>query len=212
MFVTAYELVGYVMFLFVLSVTPGPNNLLVLQASAAGGIRKALPLMFGIALSVHAMLALAALGVIGAVSASQVVQDLARLCAGLVLAYLSVRTVLAAGGTSAPASGAAGFFGGAAFQLVNPKAWVVVFALAAMFASSGDGGLRAAILFLIGVPVSLISLTIWASAGAFAHRLLAQGRARMAINYALAAVLTAMAGWFVINGAAGLASAILTGE
>lgn len=206
MFVSVQELLGYAVFLFVLSVTPGPNNLLVLHASAVGGVRGALPLVLGIALGVHTLLALMALGVIGAVAAAPIVQDVGQLLAGCVLFYLACRIALAAApAVPRQAAGAmTGFLGGALFQLINPKAWVVVFALAAMFASSGEGLLRPALLFLIGVPVSLTSLLIWAGAGAAARRLIEGEWARRALNHALAAVLLALAAWFAIDGAAGL--------
>jgi threonine/homoserine/homoserine lactone efflux protein len=89
--------------------------------------------------------------------------------------------------TKAPA----GFLAMAAFQWVNPKAWLVGAAAIAAFLDRRAGGAlaQAAILATVFTLVALPSCLPWLALGAALQRFLRTARARRVLNGAMAALL-----------------------
>lgn len=161
------------------AITPGPNNFMVMDASARGGLAAARRIVLGVVLGSLLLLALIAAGVGQAMRAVPAIGIVLSAGGGVYLAWLGVTLLLrrresgstdARGGFAAPAS----MLGVAAFQLLNPKAWVLTTTAAA--AMSKDG--RLVILAGLTVLVTSACLGIWALAGTASRRLL-RPRARL---------------------------------
>ncbi|HOZ35008.1 MAG TPA: LysE family translocator, partial [Tabrizicola sp.] len=113
-------------FAFVTSVTPGPNNMMLLASGVNFGLRRTLPHMLGISVGHSLMVFVLGLGVAGAIQTSP--------RAGVVLKVVSVGYMLwlawKIAHAAAPGEGRTGgtpfsFLQAAAFQRVNPKAWAM---------------------------------------------------------------------------------------
>lgn len=85
--------------------------------------------------------------------------------------------------------------GVAAFQLLNPKAWVLVTTAAAAMSGTGSVFLLAALMTL----VTGLCLSLWAMAGAVLSRLLARPRARRWFDRAMGGLLAVCAIGIVTN-------------
>jgi threonine/homoserine/homoserine lactone efflux protein len=179
------------------SVTPGPNTLMVTAAAANHGLRATWPHMLGITAGFGTMLLLVGLGLAGPFAASPGLHAALRWIGAAWLLLLAWRIARAAApGEDQPSRPLPrpplGFWGAAAFQWVNPKAWLI--ALAAIPAFSTPGGavlaesLRIAAVFTL---VSMPCLLVWAGLGAGARRLLAAPGRLRAFNLAMAALLVA---------------------
>lgn len=182
------------------SVTPGPNVLMVAASAATRGLRATLPLMIGITLGFTLMLLAVGLGLAAPFAASPKLHTAMRWVGAAWLLLLAWRIAQAGGvGADSATAGKAGdrpplgLLGGAAFQWVNPKAWLVGLAAISTFtspgAAQGMAGQAATIALVFGL-VSMPCLLVWAGIGAGTGRLL-RGRpaALRAFNIAMAVLL-----------------------
>jgi threonine/homoserine/homoserine lactone efflux protein len=185
-------------FAFVTSVTPGPNNMMLLASGVNFGLRRTVPHMLGISLGHALMVFLLGLGVAGAIRAVP--------HAGTVLKALSVAYMLwlawKIAHAAAPGEGKAGgrpftFLQAAAFQWVNPKAWAMALGAVAAYAPSGSVG-AVAMIAVVFASVNLPSVTLWAAAGQGIRRWL-EGPGRLqAFNWTMA-VLLVLSLWPVVT-------------
>jgi len=157
----------------VAAITPGPNNLVVLRAAVAGGVRAALLAIAGIVAGGLVMLAVVAAGLGGVLVAAPRLR-LAIACAGAVyLAWLGLRLALAPTSASEeprahrrheqPATALSML----AFQFLNPKGWVMVATATAAWSSGPLWQL--AILFAV---ISAACLLLWSCLGSAMARYL----------------------------------------
>lgn len=181
-------------FAFAMSASPGPNNAMVAASGANFGIRRTLPHMLGIAIGFPAMLLLVALGAAELLQAHPRLQDAMRIAGALWLLWIAWRIATALPAAAAPDGAARGrpmsLLEAAAFQWVNPKAWLI--ALGGIGAYVGGGGLAAAAaLAAIFSVAALLSLLAWAALGAGLARLLLRPSAMRWFNRAVAVLLVA---------------------
>jgi len=150
----------------VASVTPGPNNLMLLASGVNFGIRRTVPHMLGIAIGFTAMVAIVGLG-LGAV-----LDIVPGVMTGLRYAALAYTVWLAwklgtsgSLGTGHAGAQPMGFMSACLFQWVNPKAWVMALTATALYTSAQGYFLSvllvAAVFGLIGMPF----IAIWAGFG-----------------------------------------------
>lgn len=187
------SLMPFLGFAFATSVTPGPNNVMVFTAAARHGLRATSPLVLGIGLGLGAMVIAVGSGLAGPLAAYQPLQAAMRwIGIGwlLLLAWQIARSgdpFVAGRGSEA---GPLGFWGGMAFQWVNPKAWVLALATTATYVRPGSGFYGQVItLGVIFAIVCIPSVGVWAVLGSRTRHLLASpGRIR-AFNLAMAILL-----------------------
>ncbi|MGY3887984.1 LysE family translocator [Aeromonas aquatica] len=184
-------LYAVVLFAISASVTPGPNNIMVMSAGANFGIRRSLPLLMGICVGFTLMLLLVGLG-FGQLFSLFPSLHLVIKCVGtLYLLYLAWLIARSADEVTGDASARPlGFLKGALFQWVNAKAWVVATGAIAAFTSAGAGfyqqNLTIALTFFI---VSFPCVGLWLLCGTLLKRWLTSPRARRNFNHAMAALL-----------------------
>ncbi len=124
-------LIAFSLYVFSTSITPGPNNTMMLASGVNFGIRRSLPHLLGISCGFSFMVLLMGLG-LGAVF-TQVPQLYSVLRWGgaaymLYLAWKILNSGPISSGSATDENSTAkplGFLGAAAFQWVNPKAWVM---------------------------------------------------------------------------------------
>ena len=159
------------MFLLVATITPGPNNLVVMRTAARDGWTGALPAVAGIVSGGLVLLAIVIAGAGRAFSEWPWLRVVVEAGGALYLVWLGVRLFAAAGMDGDSTALPAGLGGLFAFQFLNPKGWVMVLtAMAALPATAAmDTFLQLAPLFIC-IPVP--GLLLWAGlGGAMASRL-----------------------------------------
>lgn len=187
---TGELLLAFVMFSFVTSITPGPNNLMLLASGVNHGFVRTLPHIAGISLGCVLMTVLVGFGLGGLLAASPRLYTVLRYAAAAYLLVLAWRIahsglVQAGGGERPPMS----FLQAAAFQRVNPKAWVMVTGAVTTYAPH-DAFLRNVV--VIAVVMALInapSIAVWAGCGVAVRRWLAVPGRTQAFNIGMALLL-----------------------
>lgn len=174
------------------AITPGPNNFIVMEAGARGGFSSASRATTGVVIGSLVLLLCVLVGMGAALSRFAHLPVLLSIAGGSYLAWLGLSMILrtnrpadAAPASSLPSS----IWGVAAFQLANPKAWLLV-TTAAATVSTVSGAIRLAIFLVV---VSAVCLSVWAAAGATASRWLARPRFRAWFDRAMGVLLAASA-------------------
>lgn len=174
-----------VAFAFVTSVTPGPNNIMLMTSGANFGLRRTVPHALGVALGFAAMVAAVGLGLGATLAAAPGVERALKVAAVLYMLWLAWKLARAAapearGGAGRPLT----FLQAAAFQWVNPKAWAMALGAVSLYAPGGAVG--AAVVFAL---VNLPSVSLWAGLGTQLRRLLTSPARLRAFNWTMAALL-----------------------
>ncbi|MBN1396481.1 MAG: LysE family translocator [Bacteroidetes bacterium] len=128
-----FNIIGYLLYASLMSITPGPNNLMLLSYGKAYGFNDSKNVMLGIFLGFFIMLCLAGYGIANIITANpaaglilKIVGSLWMLYLAFVLRKISIETK--------PGESAAIGFGKAFFmQFVNLKAWVMAISGASAF-------------------------------------------------------------------------------
>lgn len=174
-------------FAFVTSITPGPNNLMLLASGTHFGWRRSLPHLLGISFGFGVMLAGVGLG-LGAVFARfPGLHELLKWASLAYLLYLAFKIATAAPPTAGRPDverRPMGFGAAALFQLVNPKAWAM-----ALTAVTAYGDLGIAALTAVFVLVNLPCCGSWALLGEQMRRWLHRPRALQAFNWGAAGLM-----------------------
>jgi threonine/homoserine/homoserine lactone efflux protein len=155
------------LFAFVTSITPGPNNLMLLASGVNFGFRRTVPHMLGIGAGFLSLLLGVGFGLGAVVTGFPLLHLLLKIGGGAYLLYLAWR--LAMSRTIGEGSGAARpmrFHEAAAFQWVNPKAWVMAIAAMAAYTNPADYTASVLVVGLAFALVNLPSVSAWAGFGA----------------------------------------------
>ena len=190
---TPEQLLAFVLFSVVAAGTPGPSNALLTATGAAVGVWRGLPALLGVAAGMGLMMFLVAFGLGSVILENPAVMTAIRWCGAAVLLWLSWKIASAPGGGGPTGGRPVGFVGAAAFQVVNPKSWLVCASAAATFLEQGTGSAlgQSAAFGLTFVLASLPSCFPWLAFGAVLQRFLRSERARRAFNAAMGALLAA---------------------
>jgi len=188
------ELLPLMTYCFVMSSTPGPNNVMLTTSGANFGYRGALPQILGINVGVALQTFMCCLGLGSLFGAYPLAQDVLRIAGALYLIFLAWKLSGAGGINSGEAPRPASFWQGLMFQAVNPKSWVKAVTIASVFMPAGlgpvQGGLVAALLgSVIGFPCS----SSWALFGVAIRRWLDDPRKRRLFNLTMGGTLLVLA-------------------
>jgi threonine/homoserine/homoserine lactone efflux protein len=191
-------LIAASLFSFVSSITPGPNNMMMLASGVNFGFRRSIPHWLGICGGFTFMLCAVGLGLHTLLANHPALYDILRYAGSAYLIWMAWRLATA---NASPAAqdddtphGAArplGVLGAAAFQWVNPKAWVMaVTAMSAYLPARAQPTDVLAIALLFGV-INLPCVACWAGGGAALRRFLQDPLRLRIFNVSMALALLA---------------------
>jgi threonine/homoserine/homoserine lactone efflux protein len=180
-----------VLFAAAVTLTPGPNVVLVTASAANFGFVRTIPQMLGITLGFGALAIAAGFGLASAIQAEPGLHSALKYTGAAYLLYLAWRIARAdAADGGAVRAKPIGSVEAALFTWVNPKAWVSVLgALAAYTTVGGDVLRETALIAVVLAAACMISCVLWAGFGAAVGRFLARPRARAAFNWSMAGLL-----------------------
>lgn len=184
-------LLALVGFAFVTSITPGPNNLMLMASGANFGMRRTVPHALGVAGGFVLMAGVMGLGLGALFESLPWARPTLTALAVLYMLWLAWKVATAA----APREGAAGgrpltFLQAAGFQWVNPKAWMMAIGAMTVYAPGGQWWQVALVAGTFGA-VNLPAVGSWALVGTQLRRVLTDPARLRAFNWAMAALLLA---------------------
>ncbi|MGR1581941.1 LysE family translocator [Thalassobius sp. S69A] len=178
-------------FAFVTSITPGPNNLMLMASGANYGFRRSIPHMLGIGIGFTVMVIVVGLGlmqVFDALPLSYVILKYAGMAYLLWLAWKIATSEMP--DTRAAQGRPMRFIEAALFQWVNPKAWQMALTAITLYAPERT---FVSILLVGGVfgMINLPSVSTWTVLGQQMRRILSSHRRLIAFNWTMALLLVA---------------------
>ena len=196
---SADSLAAFAVFAFVSSITPGPNNVMLTATGANVGLRRGLPHLFGVALGFGLMLFLVAAGAGTALTQNPAGLRVLRYLGIAALIWLAWKIATASRAEATVRERPIGFLEAAAFQWVNPKAWLYCAGAVGSFLESGatTPAIQAAVFSLVTVAVGVPCMLVWLGFGTAMQRLLKTDRALRAFNVSMGVLLAATVVMFV---------------
>lgn len=187
------ELLPLMTYCFVMSSTPGPNNVMLTASGANFGYRGTLPQILGINVGGFVQTYVTCLGLGALFVALPMVQTTLRLAGALYLLFLAWKLTGASVG-DAQMPRPVSFTQGAIFQAVNPKSWIKAITLASVFMPAGmSAPLGALLVSAVGLAIGFPCISLWALFGIAIRRYLTNPRKQRAFNLLMAGTLLVLA-------------------
>jgi threonine/homoserine/homoserine lactone efflux protein len=187
-----YEFIGPLfVFAFATSFTPGPNVVMLAASGANYGFRSTIPHISGISIGFPVMVIAIGLGLKAVFVAIPELQTVLKFLGGAYLLYLAWRIANAGRPKADGSSGRPmNFLEAAAFQWVNPKAWMMAIAAVSTYTPGRDNVTETLIVAIIFALLAWPSCVFWAGVGV-AVRVFASERAMRIFNLTMAGLLVA---------------------
>ena len=182
----SFNIVGYMIFALVTSITPGPNNYLLFSYGKTYGFKDSSRLMVGILLGFFILLYTAGYGIAELITNSSTLGIALKVVSSIWLFYLAIVLSKLNSDTLENSDAKVGFYHGLFMQFVNPKAWIMAITGASAFLPHYENIHLNVFVFaitfgLIGIPC-MIS---WIAFGGWISKMLKSEKANRFIGLSL---------------------------
>lgn len=173
---------------------------MLLASGVNFGLRRTVPHMLGVALGHAFQVFVVGVGVVGVFITYPAARTALTIISVVYMIWLAWKIA-----NSAPPEGSTGratpltFLQAAAFQWVNPKAWIMSMGAVTLYAPGQDMRAVAAVA-LVFCAVNLPAVSIWAMAGVGLRKFLQDPRRLRVFNYTMAGLLIASLWPVLFNG------------
>jgi threonine/homoserine/homoserine lactone efflux protein len=186
-----YEYIfGLILFALVSSITPGPNNLMLMASGANYGFRRTIPHILGVGIGFTVMVLLVGVGLMQIFDLFPVSFRILKVVSVVYLVYLAWKIATAAPpkDTKQVTGKPFTFIQAALFQWVNPKAWTMALTAISVY-SPTQGLLAVAFVACIFGIVNLPCVSLWTTLGLSLQRLLTSSARLRTFNVTMAVLL-----------------------
>ncbi|WP_214346699.1 LysE family translocator [Pseudomonas congelans] len=186
-------LLAFTLFAFVTSITPGPNNMMLLASGVNFGFSRTLPHMLGISVGFFVLVLAVGFGLGSVFKAWPVLYTILRYVGAAYLLYLAWKIA-----TSGPASDNVdsqgkplSFMSAALFQWVNPKAWIMAIGAISTYTPMQGYFYNVVVISAVFALINLPSVGVWAGFGSLLRNVLRDPLGLRIFNGVMAALLVA---------------------
>lgn len=192
---------SFASFAFIASLTPGPNNFMLMSSGALFGFRRTIPHIFGVFIGFNILMFAAILGLGILIEELPWVLIVVKTAGALWLSWLGLQFLRTAiqpkqkeknepKGRARPLR----FIEAAAFQWANPKAVIIAIAVAGAYVGISEHlRVRAVLICATFLIAGALAATSWTIAGASLNRYMSSGRPAIILNLIMAVLLFATA-------------------
>ena len=202
-------LLAIAVFAFVMSVTPGPNNVMLLASGAQFGYQRTLPHIFGIVIGIACLLASILLGFGVVFESYPELYQVLNIVGSLYLFWLAwkITTASTEVATLAPLqvddqdikSKPMSLFSASCFQFVNPKAWAMCVGSISSFTIAGEQYIESGLWIMLCFAITgFVAISLWAYLGVTISQLLTTPKRKKYFNYVMGG-LTVGTLFFILN-------------
>ena len=134
-----YEILSALtIFAFVASITPGPNNLMLMSSGANFGFKQTIPHLLGVGIGFTLMIILVGIGLMTVFDRFPASYQILKLMSIIYLLYLALKIASSNSTTKQEISNTKPltFIQAALFQWINPKAWTMALTAISVYAPS----------------------------------------------------------------------------
>ena len=191
---------GAALFMLVSSITPGPNNTMLMASGVHFGYRRTLAHLMGVQLGFGFMLIAVGLGLHTVLSQFPAFYDVVRFAGAAYMVWMAwslasarpqfqEQAVIEQSAQNEPKP--LGFWGAVLFQWVNPKAWVMAVTIMSAYVPPGAGLLQIAPLGLMFAVLGFPCSSVWVGFGSALRSYLQDAFRMRVFNCSMAAALLA---------------------
>lgn len=195
-------------FAIISSITPGPNNILLMSSGALFGWRRSLPHLGGVLLGFAILMASAVFGLGSIVAQWPWLVTVVKMFGAAWLAWMSVRylitgiqgTVAANDASAVPIARPFRFYEGVLFQWVNPKALILVLSAAGAYIAIAESTVERAMI-IVGVffLAGLLSCSLWMISGDALNRYMSTGRSARYVSLGMGMLILLTAVYILLG-------------
>jgi len=173
------------------AITPGPNNVMLTTTGLNFGVRRGIPHLLGICIGFPVMLALIGLGFGTLFQLYPVLHEIIKIIGIVYLLYLAWKIANSSGGISTVSqSRPINFWQSAAFQWINPKAWIMGSSALAAYTTLDDSFfIQVAIVCVTFMIITFPCAGVWLFFGAGLQKFLRDPAHLKLFNIAMALLL-----------------------
>jgi threonine/homoserine/homoserine lactone efflux protein len=187
---TVEFILGLSAFALVSSITPGPNNLMLMASGANFGFQRTLPHILGVSGGFTIMVLLVGTGLVQVFDAVPISYQILKVVSVIYLLYLAwkIATAAAPSGDRKATGKPFTFIQAALFQWVNPKAWTMALTAVSVYSPSQSTTAMAFVAAVFGI-INLPCVSLWTGLGNQLQRLLTSPRRLQVFNICMALLL-----------------------
>jgi threonine/homoserine/homoserine lactone efflux protein len=194
------DLIPFTLFAISSSLTPGPNNFMLMSSGMHFGIKASLGHYWGICFGFAIMIVLVALGLGTVFTHYPLVKSILKIVGSIYMLYLAYQIAVSHSRPSIKhRAKPLTFLQACLFQWVNPKAWLMGVGAISIFTLSSHFVWNAALISLIFFITCVPCTGIWLLFGKFLQKILKTDRHRMYFNIAMAIALVASIGMIFMD-------------
>ncbi|WP_434673898.1 LysE family translocator [Pseudomonas sp. R1-15] len=186
-------LLGFALFALVTSITPGPNNTMLLASGVNFGFNRTIPHMLGITCGFFSLVLAVGLGLGAVFQTYPLLYTVLRYVGAAYLIYLAWK-IAHSGPVSDDGAGEnkpISYWGAAAFQWVNPKAWIMAIGAISTYTPLQGYFFNVVVIAAVFALINLPSVSLWVVCGSLLRNLLQDRRWLRVFNWGMALLLVA---------------------
>ena len=177
-------------FLFVGAFSPGPNNLLASYSGFNFGIKKTLPLVYGVTFGFPIVLIAVNSGLSIVFNKFPMFQEILKILGSGFLIYMAYKIAFSNKSDEKEIKNPAKFFNMIIFQFINPKAVLIAIITVSTFISQNENFVRDSIIVIsFAIFFSFTSIMSWSLLGKFLQRFANNERFLTIYNYTMSFLL-----------------------
>ena len=177
-------------FMFAAAFTPGPNNLLSSYSGFNFGIKKTLPLIYGVTFGFPILVIVINFGLIIFFKKFPALQEIIKILGSIFILYFAYKIALSKSNKEQEIKNPAKFINMLFFQFINPKAVLFAIIVVSTFINTKENFIRDTIIVLsVAISFSFVSIFSWCVLGKFLRKFATNKKFIQAFNYVMSFLL-----------------------
>jgi len=184
------DLTALMIFMFAAAFTPGPNNLLSSYSGFNFGIKKTLPLIYGVTFGFPILVIVINFGLIIFFKKFPALQEIIKILGSIFILYFAYKIALSKSNKEQEIKNPAKFINMFFFQFINPKAVLFAIIVVSTFINTKENFIRDTIIVLsVAISFSFVSIFSWCLLGKFLRKFATNKKFIQAFNYVMSFLL-----------------------
>ena len=184
------DLAALMILMFVAAFTPGPNNLLSSYSGFNFGIKRTLPLIYGVTFGFPLLIIIINSGLIIFFKKFPALQEIIKILGSVFILYFAYKVALNKSSGEQKIKNPAKFFNMLFFQFINPKAVLFAIIVVSTFINVNENFIRDTIIVLsVAISFSFVSIFSWCLLGKFLRKFATNEKFIQVFNYVMSFLL-----------------------
>ena len=184
------DLTTLMIFMFVAAFTPGPNNLLSSYSGFNFGVKKTLPLIYGVTFGFPLLIIIINSGLIIFFKKFPALQEIIKILGSVFILYFAYKVALSKSNKEQKINNPTKFFNMLFFQFINPKAVLFAIIVVSTFINMNENFIRdTTIVLSVAISFSFVSIFSWCLLGKFLRKFATNDKFIQTFNYVMSFLL-----------------------